>query len=196
MKKPSTKSKGTTTYKESAHGILSHRELLPLELEGTKRGLEFIAKIFTEQDSFEINSELILKLHGVSYAWIFPDWAGKFRTIQVRFSDVEAPQYYKVPELVTNLCDDLKERLNHNPDPVQLLAWFQHEFVYIHPFQDYNGRTARMLSYLLMLIMGMIPSEIKADSLSDRNRYLKAMQSADSGDYSKLEGLIKKSIKK
>ena len=24
---------------------------------------------------------------------------------------------------------------------VKLLAWFQHRFVYIHPFQDYNGRT-------------------------------------------------------
>jgi hypothetical protein len=48
--------------------------------------------------------------------------------------------------LVTNLCTDLTERLKHlNKDNVEeiieLLSWFQHQFVWIHPFQDYETPT-------------------------------------------------------
>lgn len=34
---------------------------------------------------------------------------------------------------------------------ISLLAWFQHRFVWIHPFNDYNGRVARLLTNLLLL---------------------------------------------
>ncbi len=196
MKISSTKPHGATTFKDSAFGVLSHKKLLPLELQGTKKGLEFIADVFSKEKIVTVTPDLILRLHLVSFGWIFPDWAGKFRTIQVRFSDIEAPQYHLVPGFVSNLCLDLEERLIHHPDPVELLSWFQHRFVYIHPFQDYNGRTARMLSYLIMLNLSIEPREIRAENKADRRRYLEAMQAADNGDYTKLQKLIRQSLKK
>ena len=93
----------------------------------------------------------------------------------------------------------MKERLRYLPkredksfiiEAVKLLAWFQHKFVFIHPFQDYNGRTGRMLTILLLLKLKLPPTEIKVEKKTDRNRYIKAMQKADAGDISLLENII------
>jgi CRISPR-associated endonuclease/helicase Cas3 len=193
-KSTSTKPKGATSYKETAFGIIPRTKLLKLELEGTKRGLELITKI---HDS-EITPELIIKLHQETFGWIFPDWAGKYRTIRVEFSGKEAVSFRMIPELIKNLCDDLNIRLkNINKESedfinqvVELLAWFQHRFVLIHPFQDYNGRISRILTVLILLKLNLPAIEIKASLGSDRKKYLESMYAADEGNYSKLEELI------
>ena len=73
---------------------------------------------------------------------------------------------------------------------IELVSWFQHRFVQIHPFNDYNGRTARMLTSFLLLKFDLPAIEIKADNKSDRKKYIRAMQEADEGNYSNLEKLI------
>jgi Fic family protein len=187
--------KGATCYKQTAFGIMPRTKLLQLEIEGTKKGLEFIATHYLDQ----LTPQLILRIHELAFAWIFPDWAGKYRTIRVEYSGKEAPLPHLVPTLIANLCADLPERLKHlDRDTVEkiieLLAWFQHQFVWIHPFQDYNGRLARMLTTTILLQLGLPPIEIKADTKEDRENYLQAMYSADEGDYSKLEKLIEQAL--
>lgn len=203
MAKAKTKPKGATSYKETAFGILHRSKLVKLELEGVKKGLEYIAGLVKEGRVFPITPKLVCKLHNTAFGWIFPKWAGKYRTIQVAFSGKEAPAYYQVPELVINLCEDLNERLKHLPRKdredfiikvVELLAWFQHRFVFIHPFQDYNGRTARILTTLILLQLNLPPIELKAEAGKDRIRYLKAMQKADEGNFSFLETLINNAL--
>lgn len=144
--------------------------------------------------------QLIRDIHKEGFAFIFPDWAGKYRTIDVKVGDYEPPHYSRIPELITNLCDDLAERMRHLPFPeneeaflaetISLLAWFQNRFVWIHPFRDYNGRIARILTNLLLLNLGLPMLEIQADTGTDREAYITAMKTADQQDYSKLEGLI------
>lgn len=194
MKRSSTKPKGATSYKETAFGIIPRSKLLRLELGGTKKGLELIAKIFKQ----EITSDLILAIHKEAFGWIFPSWAGKYRTIRVEFSGKEAVLPHQIPELIVNLCADLQERLkslntqdkNFINNVVELLAWLQHCFVWIHPFQDYNGRIARMLTILILLKLNLPPVEIKAETGLDRKKYLESMYAADEGDCQKLENLI------
>lgn len=194
MKRASTKPKGVTSYKQTAFGIIPRSELLLLELEGTKRGLDYISNNYSQT----ITPDQILSIHNIAFGWIFPDWAGKFRTIRVEFSGKEAVQPHQVPILIANLCADLEERIKHL-DPksddyihkvVELLAWFQHGFVLIHPFQDYNGRLARMLTICILLKLSLPPIEINADNGEDRLKYLNAMYAADAGDYSQLEKLM------
>ena len=198
MKKISTKPKGATTYRETAFGIIPRSKLLHIELEGTKKVLELVAKIFKK----EITPDLILVIHKEAFGWIFPSWAGKYRKIRVEFSGKEAVLPHQIPELIANLCADLQERLKHliTQDEnfinkvVELLAWFQHRFVWIHPFQDYNGRVARMLTILILLKLNLPPVEIKADTGLDRKKYLEAMYSADDSNYEKLENLIGRAL--
>lgn len=194
---------GTTSFKDTLFGILPRQKVLKLEIEGNKKGIEFIVSLGETATEKDIDVPLILKLHKVSYAWIFPLWAGKFRTINVTYSGKDALEYYKIREAVTNLCLDLKTRTKHLPksedddyisEVISLLAWFQHRFVQIHPFNDYNGRTARMLTTLLLLKLNLPPIEIKADTKMDRRVYIKALQSADDGNYSSLEKLIESAL--
>ncbi len=135
MKKTSTKPKGATSYKQTAFGIVPRAKLLELEIEGTQKGLEFVAQNYQS----EITPETILAIHKIAFGWIFPDWAGKFRSIRVEYSGKEAPLPHLLPQFITYLCADLAERLKHldhenMKSVVELIAWFQHRFVQIHPF--------------------------------------------------------------
>lgn len=202
MKSPTTP-KGATSYKETVFGIIPHPKLLKLEIEGTKKGLDFIYNLIKKDQNIKITPDLICKLYDVSFGWIFPKWAGKYRKVQVTVSGKETPPFYQLLELTTNLCADLKERLKHLPEPksdnfivevVKLVSWFQHQFVFIHPFLDYNGRIGRMLTVLLLLKLGLPPIEIKAETDSDRKRYINSLKEADKGDFSSLENIISQAL--
>ena len=165
--------------------------------------MEYLHDLIKQNKKVSITPDFICKLHQVSFGWFFPDWAGKYRKIQVTFSGKEAPVFYQVPQLILDLCNDLAERLKHLPDSehedfivkvVELLAWFQHRFVFILPFQDYNGRTARMLTILILLKLNLPPIELKAETGEDRKRYLEAMQKADEGVFTALETLISQAL--
>ncbi len=198
----STKPKSTTSFKETVFGILPRSEIVKLEAEGIKKAQQYIIKLSNRKT--KITPQVILDIHKVGFGLIFPDWTGKFRTIDVTVGDYEPPHYSKVPELVKNLCEDLTERLKYLPfhqneevflsELISLLAWFQHRFVWIHPFRDYNGRVARLLTNLLLLNLGFPIITIKAETGRDRDKYVKAMKAADQNDLSKLEKLLAKAL--
>ncbi len=198
-----TKPKGATSYKETAFGILPRLKLIPLEAEGTKKALDYVVKLSGKK--VKVTPELIKDIHREGFGFIFPDWAGNFRIIDVTVGEYEPPHYSQIAVLVKNLCEDLEERLKYISSPkdeekflaeiIALLAWFQQRFVWIHPFKDYNGRIARLLTNLLTLNFGLPILEIKAETGADRQRYIKAMKAADNHDYSKLERLIANALK-
>lgn len=198
----STTQKSATSYKDTAFGIIPRSKVVVLEQQGVRKAQQYIIKL--SEHKAEITPELIRNLHKIGFGFIFPDWAGEFRTIDVTVGEYEPPHYSRIPELVKDFCDDFSERLKHLPssdseeeflaDVVSLLSWFQHRFVWIHPFKDYNGRVARLLTNLLALNLGLPILTIKAESGRDRKRYIKAMKEADGHDYSKLEDLIAKAL--
>ena len=201
----STQPKGATKYLETAFGILPRSKIIPLEAEGVKKILQYIIKL-SEQKA-PITPDFICDVHRIGFGFIFPDWAGKFRTIDVIVGDYKPPHYSRVPELIKTLCDDLKERLKYLPAPeapeveeeflaeaISLLAWFQHRFVWIHPFKDYNGRVGRLLTNLILLNLGLPILEIKAETGKDREQYMEAMKEADKHNLSRLESLIAKAL--
>jgi Fic family protein len=58
-------------------------------------------------------------------------------------------------------------------------AWLHHAFSQIHPFQDGNGRVARVLASFVLITSGLAPLTV---TLARRNRYLNALEAADHGD--------------
>lgn len=67
-----------------------------------------------------------------------------------------------------------------NLHPVVLAAMFHYKFVRIHPFDDGNGRIARLLLNYVLLKHGLPMVIIKS---SDKKNYLNALHLADVGHY-------------
>ena len=67
--------------------------------------------------------------------------------------------------------------------PEVLSAWLHHRFTQIHPFQDGNGRVARILASLVFLKADLFPLVIRDE---DRKQYIAALETADDGNLNKL----------
>ena len=68
-------------------------------------------------------------------------------------------------------------------DPIIVAAWLHHRFTQIHPYQDGNGRLARVLTTLVLLRAQLLPLVVDRDL---RVEYIKALEFADAGDLSTL----------
>lgn len=193
---------GETSYKETAFGIISRSKLIPLEIEGTKRAWDFIVSQ-SIKGNINITAGFIQELHKIGFNWIFPDFTGKFRNIDVIVSEHTPPKYYLVPQLMSDFTRDLGVRTKHLPkindnkfisELISLLAWTHHKFLWIHPFQDYNGRIGRLLNNAILLNLNLPPIELKTETKTRRKKYIEALQKADEGDYKELEGIIRRAL--
>lgn len=81
----------------------------------------------------------------------------------------------KMHDLVT-WYRDKKEKADLSP--ILLAAEFHYKFIRIHPFDDGNGRMARLLMNCILLQHGYPPAIIKTDEKED---YFEALQQADAG---------------
>lgn len=67
--------------------------------------------------------------------------------------------------------------------PEVLASWLHHRFTQIHPFQDGNGRIARLLASVVFINRGWQPLVVLRD---DRPVYIDALEKADAGSLSEL----------
>lgn len=70
-------------------------------------------------------------------------------------------------------------------NPIVISAWVHHAFTQIHPFQDGNGRVARLLASLILIKSGLFPFTVKRD---EKKSYITNLEEADKGNPS---GLVK-----
>ncbi len=192
---------GETSWKETKFGILPRKKIIPLEIQGTQKGLLLLRQISESKEPLSI--ELIKKIHKISFDDILQDRAGVFRIIQVEYSGKEAPHFSIVHEMMKNLVNDVEYALTKLPSStsdayirtvVDLLALFQHRFVVIHPFLDYNGRMSRMFTNYLLMRKQLPAIEMPVTSSILRKKYIQSLQKADAGDYQVLQNIIGKAL--
>ncbi|MCU0512916.1 MAG: Fic family protein [Anaerolineae bacterium] len=89
---------------------------------------------------------------------------------------------YCPPEQVAGQMDQLllwhQQHMAERVNPAVEAAWLHHRFTQIHPFQDGNGRVARLLASLVFIRAGWFPLVITRD---DRDQYIHALEAADDG---------------
>ncbi|HEY1052495.1 MAG TPA: Fic family protein [Prosthecobacter sp.] len=82
----------------------------------------------------------------------------------------------QMQELVAWFRDQLESA---DADLIRVLAAFHHRFSVIHPFDDGNGRTMRLLVNYALMRKGWMPIVIRTQ---DKKTYLGALSAADAGD--------------
>lgn len=73
------------------------------------------------------------------------------------------------------ICNDLLKR---KVNPIITATWFHHAFTQIHPFQDGNGRIARLMASLILIKHNLFPLTVKRN---DKPRYIDALEWSDLG---------------
>ena len=114
-------------------------------------------------------------------------WAGRFRQT---LKNIGVPPGMIV-EQVHDLLGDTRYWIDHRSFSADEIACrFHHRLVSIHPFPNGNGRHARLMTDALLREMGAEAFTWGSGSIDDqgdvRNRYLRALRSADLGDYAPL----------
>ncbi|MEM9832469.1 MAG: Fic family protein [Bacteroidota bacterium] len=79
----------------------------------------------------------------------------------------------EMPELI-----DWYRKKQGEANPILLAAEFHYRFIRIHPFDDGNGRTARILMNFILMQLGYPPVIIKTQ---DKENYIAALRQADAG---------------
>ena len=89
-----------------------------------------------------------------------------------------------VPIKMQELMNWFHKEMEHSTLPIaSFLAKLHHKFIVIHPFDDGNGRIARLWINYVLLYFGYPPLVIKSE---DKRNYFAALQRADHGDINSL----------
>ena len=109
---------------------------------------------------------------------------GQYRTEEVSLAGVDfmPPQASSVSAFMQQLGEEIKGR---GPDrsPLEFVTSLHTKLVWIHPFIDGNGRTARLLLNACLLAQGL---PVVIVNYADRERYLDCLCESNKGDLSSM----------
>jgi Fic family protein len=183
-------------------------ELQKREAAGTISAARLVRSIAESADP--IDGRVIYEIHKTIFAKAWPEIAGVLRTEDATITDSShlPPHYSRIPGLMLDLGRELQKRtelltplpsfdvdLNDKEtkmidEIIHVAAWVHHQIVYIHPFVDGNGRTARLVTNLILERFRLIGISIKIER-ENKNRYRAALQQIDKmWDYEPLEAII------
>ncbi|WP_452222306.1 Fic family protein [Lacinutrix salivirga] len=104
-----------------------------------------------------------------------------------RFAEPE-----ETPAKMTDLLDWYREIIKtEKTNPILIASKFHYELIRIHPFDDGNGRTARLLMNFILMKFGYPPVVIKTD---DKENYFKVLQLADAGQIEPFVNYIARNL--
>ncbi|UUZ81325.1 Fic family protein [Paenibacillus sp. P26] len=128
--------------------------------------------------NMELTEYVIKSIHQLVLKNIDDENAGRYRMINVMISGSQhtPPHFTVVPEQMEQLVQWYQEQQG-KLHPVELAARFHFQFVFIHPFTDGNGRTARLLMNLILMKHGYPPAIVKAAN-DARLRYYETLEEA------------------
>jgi CRISPR-associated endonuclease/helicase Cas3 len=145
----------------------------------------------SEFASWPLDERLPAEFHRRICADLVPDWAGQWRTIEVRVGKLNPPPPHQVPLLIRDYGGDLLARWPAAAATIgdltlELLAFAEGRFLSIHPFQDFNGRTIRLFLLELLRRLDLPRVALAPDTEPERERYFCALEAADRHDWQPL----------
>ena len=163
-------------------------------------GMRMVEDALDKGKFFRLRLSAILSLHREALVGI-SHLAGQTRpaSVAIQGSKHQPVDAYRVNELVEDMCDYINERWL-SATPIHLSAYTMWRLNWIHPFADGNGRTSRIVSYIVLCIAlrAILPgtNSIPDQIVANRQPYFEALEAADAAaldghiDLSKMEALI------
>ena len=160
------------------HGITIGGKALKdhLEAVGHFEALHYVRAL--AQQAEPLREADIRNLHRLVMQRVDPETAGRYAD-QSRFVETDSGRHhFPSPAEVPALMGDIARWLGPAPATPQTAFAAHRRLVEIHPFNDGNGRTARLLMNLLLLRGGYPPVAVRPQ---DRPAYIGALQDTQAG---------------
>lgn len=164
-----------------------------LEVINHAHAVDYLEELVSRKEP--LTQSTVRSLHSLILRSIDDENAGRYRSVPVAISG--SRHVPPGPADVAPLMADLftwYDREAQQLHPVVRAARFHHRFVFIHPFVDGNGRTARLLMNLILISEGYPPAIIKADP-QRRIAYLDALEAASTaGQTEPFEAVVAEAV--
>ncbi|SFN05782.1 cell filamentation protein [Chryseobacterium oleae] len=174
-------------------GLKSLEEIAIAEFEGFLQAEIILTESLHRRTKF--NTNYILKIHKLALAHLYT-FAGKYRNVNIskggflfssaRFLKESMKQFED--EILLKLPSDYKDKETLIRD----VAIVHGELLFIHPFREGNGRTARILANLMVRKAGFEPLEFEKINEKEFEQYIIAVQSSAAKNYEPMIDLIGK----
>lgn len=141
----------------------------------------------------ELSEDLIKRFHYELKSGVFEDRANGYAIGDYKTRpNIIGNNRTTLPKDVPTEMKNLLEWYNKQEKSLTTLAHFHTRYETIHPFQDGNGRTGRLILFRECLNNDLIPFIIED---KNRNEYIEALKTARDNDFSALAQLFQKEQK-
>lgn len=148
-----------------------------------------------------IRANYILQLHRDLFRYSKKGIGGHFKNTQnyISATDSEGNEFvlftpvtpYETPPAVDAICESYNRVIDTQEiDALLLTPVFIHDFLYIHPFNDGNGRMSRLLTTLLLYKSGYVIGKyisLESKIAKNKNLYYDALEACQRGWYENQE---------
>ncbi|WP_314396506.1 Fic family protein [Leptotrichia shahii] len=158
------------------------------EVKGQEYALDFLNEVLKKEESLSIR--LIREFHALILN-DDKDNRGRFKQENntILGAKFQTTPFYQVEEKLQELIDNFNES---DKNLIEKVAKFHNDFEMVHPFNDGNGRTGRLLMNLELMKNGYPITIIKNE---DRDDYYQALEIASiDKNYIPLTEFIKRSV--
>lgn len=167
------------------------------ELRNIRKAIDFIEETFDGDDSQQITPSFIREVQKIVVTDLKHDgskWPGDWRKCPVHItkSNHKPPDHIEIPQLIQELCGYIADDNDNKMDIIKI-ALAHHRLAAIHPFDNGNGRTARLVTYAMLIKAKFINKTMRtilnpsAIFCMDRQEYYDKLAAADSGKEEALE---------
>ncbi|MBI5438680.1 MAG: Fic family protein [Nitrosomonadales bacterium] len=179
-------------------GIRSSAEMDVAEASALVKAMDGFVRMYDEAHRFTASD--IREFHRLWLGDIYA-WAGEYRQVNVSKGDFPFAAAARVPALMVEFERDVLRRCTPcnftvRDEVVRALAETHVELVLIHPFQDGNGRVARVLSTLMALQAGLPLLDFSTIADKKKNGYFAAVQAGLDRNYQPMEEIFAEVIER
>lgn len=139
-------------------------------------------------------SKYIQRIHKLALGHLYA-FAGKYRTVNMSKGGFLFPTSKFIPQNMSDFDEEilfkLPNKYNAKTSLIEDIAKVHGEFLFIHPFREGNGRTARMLANLMVRKQSF--QGLRFELIDDKvfPKYVSAVQMVANRNYKPMEELIK-----
>jgi Fic family protein len=181
----SNKIEGSPLTRGETETVLAHNQegLTTQELEAKNLEVAYYWMLDNFKSMFDQPEAFLREINRMILKDVKSD-GGQYRTDKVSLSGMNfiPPQASSVPAFMRQLSDEIKSR-GVDRSQIEFAASLHSKLVWIHPFVDGNGRTARLLLNACLLAQAL---PVVVVNYADRERYLHCLLESNTGNLSAM----------